>query len=351
MPDERDEKELALVRQIDAASFKQELARALPNETLKPDRLVRMAITMIRANGRLAKCTPLSVMATVVECAQLGLELDPVIGHAYAVPFKDQCTLIVGYRGFSHLMYQSGAYNEIGTEIVQVGDKFKHSSMPRKLEHEAVGPRITHDPSKWRGAYAYTIGLNGHYSFYFMDREEIESTARNRSQSWRSHKNDGASTPWVTDPMDMYRKTPLRRHAKRSQVSTTDKRSPLLRAVMLDEYGERKGLLVPTLSGWQVNPNPPELPAEEPLEPTREVPPEEPAKKVTVPRAKIPPAEAPKNDPVISTKEQTDLCNHALKLGWRMQELEKFLKKDFGGITKIRRSQLAKVMKTIESGT
>lgn len=349
-----DEKELALVRQIDAPNFKTELARAIPNQ-LKADRLVRMAITMIRANGTLARCTPISVMATVVECAQLGLELDPVIGHAYPVPFGDQCTLIVGYRGFSHLMYQSGAYNEIGTEIVQLGDKFKFAlGADRNLTHEPVGPRITQDPTKWRGAYAYTISLNGHYSFYFMDREEIETTARNRSKSWASYKRDGKSTPWMTDPVEMYRKTPLRRHAKRSQVSTTDKRDALLRAVMLDEYGERKGLLLPTMAGWTVNPNPPEQPVEEPLEPTREVPPAKASsKKATptnpaVPRAKIPPMN---DDPVITTKEQTDLCNRALKVGWRMEELTKFLKKEFGGLTTMRRSQLAKAIEKIEAGT
>lgn len=351
---------LDIIRKIDNNEFKTELTRAIPNH-LKADRLVRLAITLLRSNELLQKCTPLSVMATVVESGQLGLELDAVIGHAYPVPFGDQCTLVVGYRGFSHLMYQSGAYNEIGTEIVQQGDEFKiELGGRRQLLHKPKGPRVTDDPSKWLGCYAYTVTLHGHYAFYFMDRSEIEMTARNRSKSWQRHKRDGKSTPWVTDPMEMYRKTPLRRHAKRSQISTTDKRDALLRAVMLDEYGERKGLLVPTLSGWQVNPNPPEQPTEEPLEPTREIAPpepEEPKKKSTVPRARIPKDPIPaaampaKDDPLITPKEQTDIFNRAMAVGWRTAEVSKFLQKEFGGVEKIRRSQLAKILQKIESGS
>ena len=103
---------LTVFQQIDNPSFKEQLARALPNALgtagLTADRMVRLALTMLKRNEALQKCTPLSVMACVVEIAQLGLEPEGVLGHAYMVPFGDQCTLIVGYRGFMHLMYQSG---------------------------------------------------------------------------------------------------------------------------------------------------------------------------------------------------------------------------------------------------
>src|ERR1700731_3117574 len=97
---------------LDSNAFKKQLALALPN-ALKPDRVVQLAMTMIKKNTALIKCDHTSIIACVVECSQLGLELESVLGHAYLVPFGETCTLIVGYRGFMHLMYQSGAYADI----------------------------------------------------------------------------------------------------------------------------------------------------------------------------------------------------------------------------------------------
>lgn len=364
--------ELTVFQRIDSSAFKTELARALPNH-LKPDRMVRLAITLLRKNETLAKCDPVSIMACVVETAQLGLEPEGVLGHAYLVPFKGVCTLIVGYRGFMHLMYQGGVYNAIGAEIVRLKDKFNRSlGTKRELVHVPMPFSAADDnPEHWRGAYAYTVNLTGHYHFHYMDREEIEK-ARNRSAGWRAFKAQGRSTPWQTDAEEMYKKTPIRRIAKYSQTSTTDKRDALLRAVMLDEYGERKGLLIPTLSGFEVNPNPPEPDDSHPVTPTEEVSANDGPKSSSstaskaasrrsktdnglVPKAKIPPIDvAPADDPFISSREQTDLYNAAMQNNWQVpEEVVKYLKKRFScdSVKLVRRSWLPEIHKTLESGT
>jgi recombination protein RecT len=372
---------------IDSNAFKTELARALPN-TLKPDRMVRLALTMLKKNSALLACDPTSVMACVVETAQLGLEPEGVLGHAYLVPFGGVCTLIVGYRGFMHLMYQGGAYQQIGAEIVRLKDKFGRTlGTRRELIHEPAAIPKEDGPEHWRGAYAYTVNLTGHYHFHYMEREEIEK-ARNRSKSWQKFKKEGKATPWQTDAEEMYKKTPIRRIAKYSQTSTTDKRDVLLRAVMLDEYGERKGLLIPTLSGFEVNPEPPEADDPNPVAPTTEIAtlaptgssssasantatssrkPARSAGKRTakstppdnglVPKARIPntPIDvAPEDDPFISSREQTDLYNKAQQNNWEIpDEVVKYLKKRFkcDSVRLVRRSWLPEIHKTLESGT
>jgi phage RecT family recombinase len=365
---------------IDSNAFKTELARALPN-TLKPDRMVRLALTMLKKNSALLACDPTSVMACVVETAQLGLEPEGVLGHAYLVPFGGVCTLIVGYRGFMHLMYQGGAYQQIGAEIVRLKDKFGRTlGTRRELIHEPAAIPKEDGPEHWRGAYAYTVNLTGHYHFHYMEREEIEK-ARNRSKSWQKFKKEGKATPWQTDAEEMYKKTPIRRIAKYSQTSTTDKRDVLLRAVMLDEYGERKGLLIPTLSGFEVNSDPPEPDDPNPVTPTKELSEDSGTlstrstaprssskssskKKSTavvdnglVPKARIPntPIDvAPEDDPFISSREQTDLYNKAQQNNWEIpDEVVKYLKKRFkcDSVRLVRRSWLPEIHKTLESGT
>src|SRR5690606_29461645 len=69
---------------------KAEIARALPRH-VDPDRLMRVALTVIRQNPELRECTVPSLLAAVMQCAQLGLE-PGVLGHAYLVPFRNNKT-------------------------------------------------------------------------------------------------------------------------------------------------------------------------------------------------------------------------------------------------------------------
>src|SRR6267142_1614033 len=349
---------LTVFQQIDNESFKNQLARALPN-TLKPDRMVRLALTMLKKNDRLQKCSPISVMACVVEIAQLGLEPEGVLGHAYMVPFGDQCTLIVGYRGFMHLMYQSGIVTEISAEIVRRPDKWQRVlGTQRGLLHEPAPIPEKDEEKNWIGAYAVAGFLHGKTAFEYLEKVKIYQ-ARARSRGYQQYvKGDAKSTPWVTDPEEMWKKTPIRRLAKRMPMSTSDRRGELLRAVMLDEYGERKNLLIPTLSGFEVNPDPPEDDTNgEPIKPTEEVKNSEPVKKsapksagkkaAAPPNPTVPKAQIPKeDDPFITTKEQTDLYNKAAVCGWRIpDDLKKYLQKKFkiDSVLLVRRSFLPEI--------
>jgi recombination protein RecT len=333
---------------LESADFKQKLSRAIP-ETLKVDRVVQLAYTMLRNDKALASCTPLSILASVASASQLGLELDRTLGHAYLVKFGDECSLIVGYRGFMHLMYQSGAITEVSSEVVRPGDKFRRTlGTDRGLYHEPGPTPKKDDPDKWLGAYAVAKLITGNVAFEYMDREHVEF-CRNRSKSWRAYVKEQKQTIWMTDTEEMWRKTPIRKLAKRMPVSVTDKRATLVRAVTLDEYGERKGLLVPTDTGWEVNPNPPEdangneaplTPTEDlsgPLAESIEAVEERQARvakknKAVAPKTKVPPTppESRIDDPYLSGKQQADIFNFAAQAGWKVpEELNGWIQKRF----------------------
>src|SRR6266849_5524659 len=130
---------LTVYQELEKPAFLKELARAIPN-MLKPERMVRLAYTLLRKNPTLAKCSVPSIMAGVIECAQLGLELEGVLGHANLVPFAGEAVLIIGYRGFAHLMYQSGQVVGISAEIVRTGDRFSRVlGTERRLIHVPNG--------------------------------------------------------------------------------------------------------------------------------------------------------------------------------------------------------------------
>lgn len=417
---------LTVYQELEKPQFLQELAKAIPN-TLKPDRMVRLAYTLLRKNDALAKCSVTSIMSGVVECAQLGLELEGVLGHAYLVPFGGEATLIIGYRGFVHLMYQSGTVIGVSAEVVREGETFKRVlgtdrrliHVPNDIPLKKIGKDeyAADDPEEnWLGAYAAARFITGNTEFEYLDRALI-FTARSRSKSYQKYLREGKETPWMKypDKIEMWKKTPTRRLAKRMPTSTTDQRAPLLRAAMIDEYGERKGLLLPTLGGYQVNDNPPDEDenAGADVEPTRDLdatntmqnvaegreearqireeqaaprrsrsgPPAvpRPPKKSTpapngnsdvLPKARVPRDDRPidvrptatttaaakpkpADDPVITSAEQTDLYQKALNSGWKLDEFRSFLTKRFkvDSVKAIRRSQLTSAITAAESGT
>lgn len=184
---------------------KPEFLRALPAH-LDVDRLIRVVMTVVQRTPALLKCTPRSVVGAVMEAAQLGLEPDGVLGHAYLVPYGTTCQLIIGYKGLVQLARNSGEVAHISAHVVYANDTFD-------FEYGSV-ERLTHKPTlKNRGepiaAYAIAHLKDGSPPpFEVMPVEDInrirDSVAGSR----------GASSPWQTDWSEMARKTPVRRLAK-----------------------------------------------------------------------------------------------------------------------------------------
>jgi len=193
---------------------KKQLEMALPKH-LTADRLLRVAMTSIQRTPKLLECTPQSLLACVMTCAQLGLEPDQFLGQAYLVPFRDTkknimiCTLIPGYRGYIALARRSGEVQSVSAQVVYEKDEFELSyGIEDKLVHR---PHINGDRGEPIGAFVVFKFKDGGYSFDFMSTEDIEKV-RKRSKA----ASDG---PWVTDWAEMAKKTVIKRHAKLAPLS------------------------------------------------------------------------------------------------------------------------------------
>jgi recombination protein RecT len=187
---------------------------ALPKH-LTADRLLRFAMTSIQKTPKLLECTPQSLLACVMTCAQLGLEPDQFLGQAYLVPFRDNrkgitiCTLIPGYRGYIALARRSGEMQTVGAQVVYENDEFDMQyGIEDKLMHK---PNLNGDRGQAIGAYCVFKYKDGGYSFDFLPTSEIEKI-RKRSKA----ADDG---PWVTDWGEMAKKTVIKRHAKLAPLS------------------------------------------------------------------------------------------------------------------------------------
>lgn len=203
---------------VNDPSFQARIKSMLPS-IIKPERFAAVALTSLSRNPALLECTPVSLIRCMLQAASVGLEIDNQLGHAYLVPFRDRkanatiCTLILGYRGLVQLLHRSNAVSAVYTQVVREGDAFDFElGLDPKLVHR---PKNDPDQSMLH-AYAILYMKDGTKLFDVMSRAEIEKV--------RARSRASASGPWVTDFVEMAKKTVLRRLAKLAPMSVEDQR-------------------------------------------------------------------------------------------------------------------------------
>lgn len=209
--------------------MKPQMALALPKH-VKADRLARIVLTCVQKTPGLLECTRESLLGCVIQAAQLGLEPDGTLGHAYLIPYKTTCTLIPGYKGLLKLARQSGEISSITAHVVHAADEFRYSfGLDETLVHIPAVPPADADENWDPGVMAYVYAVarlkDGTKQFDVMDRWEV-----NRIRSRSRASNAG---PWVTDYEEMAKKTVLRRLCKMLPASVE-----LQTAVALDERAD-----------------------------------------------------------------------------------------------------------------
>jgi recombination protein RecT len=182
-------------------SYQRQIAQALP-KGLTAERMCRVVLTAINKTPKLLDCTKESLWAAVLNCASLGLFPDS-LGRAYLVPYGDQCTLIIGYKGLIDLAYRSDQIGMIQLKAVYKGDQFEYEF--------GLKPCLKHVPSQQPGelTHVYSIvHIKGAdmASFDVMRKDEVERVKK------RSRAKDNG--PWQTDYDAMAMKTVFRRHSK-----------------------------------------------------------------------------------------------------------------------------------------
>lgn len=181
-----------------------EIAKALPKH-MTPDRLTRIALTTIRTNPKLLECNLPSLMAAVMQSAQLGLE-PGLIGHCYIIPYGKEATFIIGYKGMIDLARRSGNIQSIMAHEVYENDFIELVyGLDENLKHVPWFLRKDAKPKEAGaviGAYMVAKFNDGGHFIHYMPVQEIEQHRR-RSKA----ANNG---PWVTDYTEMCKKTVVR---------------------------------------------------------------------------------------------------------------------------------------------
>jgi len=116
-----------------------QLSKSLPRVGVTADRMIRILFSSIAQTPKLADCTTKSLFNVIIQCAQIGLEPNTALGHAYIIPFGNNATLIIGYKGLIELCRRSKEFSNIYAQEVYDGDYFEIEI--------GTTPNIKHKPS------------------------------------------------------------------------------------------------------------------------------------------------------------------------------------------------------------
>lgn len=261
---------------ITGAEFKIQVGKVLPKH-ITVERMGRVAMTAIMKNPDLMKCTPASVMNSLMLCAQAGLEPDG--RNAHLIPYGNTCQVIFDWKGLVSLAMRNGYEAVFGDKVCEA-DEFEAVVVNGKKE-------LTHKIN-WkqpRGeAYAYytVCQRNGTIDFEVMTKDEVDDV-RKRSRS-------AGKGPWVTDYDEMAKKSVIRRMSKRWDLlpeirdaifSDDDTPEPLgkaqVTAPLFKDDTTKKAKSIPVEAEVQtetagVGEQPAEEPEPEPSQPTTTLP-------------------------------------------------------------------------------
>ena len=191
-----------------------QFATALPKH-INTDRFVRIAITTIRQNPKLAQCSQESLLGALMVSAQLGLE-PGTLGQCYLIPFENkkagtvECQFQIGYKGLIELLRRSGQLSDIYSYTVYENDDFNiEYGLLRTLTHK---PNFD-ERGEIKGFYAVAILKDGAKAFEYMTKDEVVKHEEKYRKG--SYKND----VWNKNFEEMAQKTVVKKLLKWLPVS------------------------------------------------------------------------------------------------------------------------------------
>jgi recombination protein RecT len=206
-PDRRPQ---SVLQVFDSPSFKAQIAAALPKH-ITPESMMRIALTEVRMNPDLQKCTVPSFMGAMLKAAQSGLR-PGMFGEGWILARWNsklssyEAQFQPGYMGLAQLAYRSSEVSEIATAAVYKADHFKYQlGSERRIEHvpdlEAV-----HKDEDIVAFYAVIKLVNGGILMEVMARRDVDYIRDTYGPHTKAGKLVG---PWVGSYEAMGRKTAL----------------------------------------------------------------------------------------------------------------------------------------------
>lgn len=189
----------AVVNQRDAQiqeglKAKQQMVKSLmEGDISKANKFIATAVK-VACDYKLKDCNPNSIIDACITVAQLGLDLNPVLSHAYLVPFKGNIQLIVSARGYNALLARTGW--KLKTYIVNDDDDFDYN-IDGFTETVRYKRNLDGDGGSFKYAVAIAQSPDGELYVEVMNAKQIEK--HRKVSSNQSEKPSGVWAQWFDE--------------------------------------------------------------------------------------------------------------------------------------------------------
>ena len=146
----------------------------------KKHTFVSNMVALVSSNKALSECDPSTIMFSCLKATALSLPLDPSLGLAWVLPYKDNKNKTTAYI---QLALRTAQYRKINVRDVRegeiVGEDFVSGEMQfRKLEKDRSKAKVV-------GYVAMFELINGFSKQLYMSIEELDAHAKRFSQTYR----------------------------------------------------------------------------------------------------------------------------------------------------------------------
>lgn len=170
--------------------------------------------SIVSSNTSLQECEPLSLMYVGIKAAALNLPLDPNLGLAYPIPYKNgktgktEAQFQIGWKGIVQLAIRSGQFKAINVTDIREGEYLGEDILTGELRLTRVDNRENRHVV---GYAAYMRLINGFEKSLYWSSEKVETHAKQYSQTYGSSKDYiRKQSKWTTDFDAMAKKTVLK---------------------------------------------------------------------------------------------------------------------------------------------
>jgi len=121
---------------------KKNLTELLEGSSMTPAQFKQIVINELKRSPKLQEAfikNPASLFASILHCAEMGLNPSQMVGEFFFIPYKDSITPILGYKGLLTLLMRSSKVKKIWSEVVYEDDDFEYEL--------GLEPKLLHTPN------------------------------------------------------------------------------------------------------------------------------------------------------------------------------------------------------------
>ena len=183
---------------------------------------ISSVVSLVNADANLQKAfyeAPLTVIQSALKAATFDLPIEPSLGYAYIVPFKNskktanggwetrtEANFIIGYRGMIQLCLRTGADSRIPDAVdVREGELVRYDRLTGDAEFKWIDDEDEREKLPVIGYAGYFRLKNGAEKTIYMTVKQIEAHEK------KNRKGQYQSKGWRDDFDSMARKTVIRR--------------------------------------------------------------------------------------------------------------------------------------------